>query len=137
MRCCAGGVGVCEALVNRQMTIEGKCWRCGSVMESVEHVLMYCLFARVAWLGFVFSFVIPPTDFLTFHQWIDKLATNVYPSKAIQRKAVSFVAFMCWYLWKARNDFYFDNVNSSPSNVIRCADRAWHDYFNAIESNAS
>ncbi|KAJ4977843.1 hypothetical protein NE237_008623 [Protea cynaroides] len=50
---------------------------------------------------------------------------------------MSFVAFMCWYLWKAWNDFYFDNVNSSPLNVIRCVDRAWHNYFNAIESNAS
>ncbi|KAJ4957664.1 hypothetical protein NE237_024775 [Protea cynaroides] len=36
---------------------------------------------------------------------------------------------MCWTLWKAKNKFYFDNIDCNPFDVIHKAERAWKEFI--------
>ncbi|KAJ4961558.1 hypothetical protein NE237_021468 [Protea cynaroides] len=43
-------------------------------------------------------------------------------------KVSSFVAFMCWSLWRARNELYFEQKYSSPIDVIWRAEKGFREY---------
>ncbi|KAJ4955003.1 hypothetical protein NE237_011786 [Protea cynaroides] len=112
--------------------VELMCRRCGKEVETIEHVLLYCSFASAAWFGSRYSFLVPQSNNLKFHQWLQSLSFIPLVSKAESRLVFSYAAFMCWRLRMARNNLYFENIDCLPSDVITRVERSWIEFHGAL-----
>ncbi|KAJ4976716.1 hypothetical protein NE237_001822 [Protea cynaroides] len=101
---------------------------CGSVFGVVRHYLRLNSF-----YGVVVHKVLPSARILydATLLWI-QFVDDVLPScsKTMSRNIFSFVAFVCWTLWPARNDLYFQNKLTDPIQVVRCAEKAFNEFKN-------
>jgi hypothetical protein len=94
-----------------------KCCFCDS-MESVEHLFLYCPFARIVWRMMYFTYNIPPPTNITnmFGNWLNGVDRN---DKARIRIGVSA---LCWSIWNCRNTIVFDKQKGTNFlQVIRLA----------------
>jgi hypothetical protein len=94
-----------------------KCCFCDS-MEFVEHLFLYCLFARIVWHMIYFTYNIPPPTNITnmFGNWLNGVDRN---DKARIRIGVSA---LCWSIWNCRNTIVFDKQKGTNFlQVIRLA----------------
>ncbi|KAF7149208.1 hypothetical protein RHSIM_Rhsim03G0017000 [Rhododendron simsii] len=45
--------------------------------------------------------------------------------------------FLCWFIWKARNDLVFQSSKQSPISTVTRAMGAWDEFFSATETTSS
>ncbi|KAJ4968291.1 hypothetical protein NE237_014992 [Protea cynaroides] len=55
-------------------------------------------------------------------------------AKIVGRQVFSFAALVCWTLWKARNEFYFEHHHTSPKETIYRAEKAFREYQDWVQS---
>jgi hypothetical protein len=78
-----------------------KCCFCDS-MESVEHLFLYCPFARIVWVYFTYN-ILPPTNITNmFGNWLNGVDRNDEARIRIG------VLALCWSIWNCRNTIVFD-----------------------------
>ncbi|KAJ4954781.1 hypothetical protein NE237_011564 [Protea cynaroides] len=94
----------------------------------MDHVLLHCTFARAVLLGSQLTLVIPPRNDLKLYQWLLQLSSVPMTTKTHAQQVFSLVGFICWTIWKARNELYFEQNDSSPVDVILRAERAYKEY---------
>ncbi|KAJ4957272.1 hypothetical protein NE237_014055 [Protea cynaroides] len=122
-----------ENLQGRHISVALRCRRCGSAIETIDHILLTCPFARAAWLGTHMAFTIPEGDNFQLHQWLLTLSRSPYESKSQRRKVFSFVSFMCWTLWTTRNALYFEGKAGSLMEIIIKAEKAFRWYQSSMD----
>ncbi|KAJ4965055.1 hypothetical protein NE237_016904 [Protea cynaroides] len=66
------------------------------------------------------------------HQWLLKVSSIKSIPRTHDKQVFSLVAFMCWNLWKVKDEFYFDHVDCRPLDVIHRSKRAWKEFFAAV-----
>ncbi|XP_043714673.1 uncharacterized protein LOC122663026 [Telopea speciosissima] len=101
-RACADGLASGSALNQRQIPVDNHCSRCGSAPETIEHILLYCPFARAVWFGSSLSAVI----------LADVLGKSRY------EEVTSHCSFIAWNLWCSRNDLLFGMKELTLAEVI-------------------
>ncbi|KAL4319986.1 hypothetical protein GQ457_18G004470 [Hibiscus cannabinus] len=104
-----------------------ECPRCGEDSESLEHILFFCPFAQAVWKASDFSYCPERIGFPGFCQWWSKLC--LLASKGEFGDGISFISFICWHLWKARNAFVFTGVDSDPSLSWLLAHDAFMEFY--------
>ncbi|XP_010467994.1 PREDICTED: uncharacterized protein LOC104747994 [Camelina sativa] len=96
---------------------------CGYEEETINHTLFECHSARQVWALSLFPTaqgVFPSTSVLTnldffFWRFKDIPSHEIFP-------------WILWYIWKARNDKLFSNLDSNPLALLRLAEdeaQAW------------
>ncbi|CAN1318548.1 Putative ribonuclease H protein At1g65750, partial [Linum perenne] len=104
-----------QARCRRNLTQDPSCQSCSLSDESVLHVLRDCRFAQEVWKAGGWNcstdqiWQSPLTEWL---QWF------------LNRDRQLLFGITCWYLWKARNERVFDNINTSALVVAQKAE-AW------------
>ncbi|KAJ4958239.1 hypothetical protein NE237_025350 [Protea cynaroides] len=83
------------------------------------------------------AFLSPQSPDTKLYQRLLKVSSISSISRDYGKQVFSFVAFMCWNLWKARNDFYFENVDCSPMEICQRAKRTWKDFFATVSTGTS
>ena len=92
------------------------CYLCDQEEDTIEHILMQCVFARQVWhLCFVetetnLSFM--PTGQESLQDWWNSAQKQV--TKAHRKDFDAMVMLVCWCIWKQRNGRVFrrnDNCN--------------------------
>ncbi|KAJ4961544.1 hypothetical protein NE237_021454 [Protea cynaroides] len=101
-------------------------------METIDHVLLTCSFARAAWLGFQMTSVIPSSSEFKLHRWLLQLASLPSVPKHHAQQVFSYAAFLCWNMWKSRNELYFDHKSYSLVDVIFRAEKAFNEYYMSV-----
>ncbi|KAJ4975044.1 hypothetical protein NE237_008218 [Protea cynaroides] len=83
------------------------------------------------------SFIVQQVEGLKLHQWLKIILSD--PSTTVQQRKhiFSFAAFLRWHLWKARNEFYFNQKITSPSEVCHEAEGAWTEFLEVSEFHHS
>ncbi|CAN1812811.1 Uncharacterized mitochondrial protein AtMg00310 [Linum perenne] len=75
--------------------------------ESIIHCLFYCPHARGTW-SILLPSLLPPVA-IDFRSWLFSLRGRLVPT------SWALVAAGCWNIWKARNDFVFNNFRPLAS----------------------
>ncbi|KAG7578757.1 Ribonuclease H-like superfamily [Arabidopsis thaliana x Arabidopsis arenosa] len=119
-----GCVPVTENLRKRGIDCDTGCARCGALEETVNHTLFQCHPARQVWALSQIPTVMGtfPTDSIFAN--LDHLFWRI-PSEF---DSIAF-PWIIWYIWKARNEKLFENVDNDPLEVLRLAEREaqlWH-----------
>lgn len=123
----SGVLVVNERLTHRHLRVDCYCPRCGHLEKTINHVIFTCPPASQSWalsnipsaLGmFPSCNIMENLDYLFWH----------IPNRDNAIEAVRVYPWIMWYIWKARNDKLFNNVDWSPLNIIEVAKReskAW------------
>lgn len=54
----------------------------------------------------------------TLHAWLETIWQNLPSGVEENRETMSYIAFLCWLIWKARCDVVFNSRFSSPSRTV-------------------
>ena len=119
-RCVSNCLSVAENLAHRHLAKEKSCIRCPSRVESVNHLLFSCDFARLTW-------AISPIPAPPGGEWTDSLYRNIhyvlFSGKGQNQENGEFIMtpWILWRLWKNRNDLVFKGKEYSAHQVINKA----------------
>ncbi|XP_056847372.1 uncharacterized protein LOC130498048 [Raphanus sativus] len=116
----SGCVATAERLTYRHLGTDRSCPRCAGPEESINHLLFECPPALQVWALSDYPSI--PGDFpsksiyqnMTFLFWERK---EVAPS----RPQFDTFPWICWYIWKARNDKLFNGKVVSPMDTLQHA----------------
>ncbi|KAL9307871.1 putative reverse transcriptase zinc-binding domain-containing protein [Arabidopsis thaliana] len=103
------------------VTTTTDCCLCSSRPESIDHLLLYCVFSAVIW-KLVF-FRLTPSQAI-FNSWAELLSwTRINSSKApsLLRKIAAQASV--FHLWKQRNNVLHNSIFISPATVFHFIDR--------------
>ncbi|XP_010468748.2 PREDICTED: uncharacterized protein LOC104748865 [Camelina sativa] len=112
----SGCVAVIANLRKCGISYDPVCGLCGYEEETINHTLFECHPARQVWALSQFPTaqgVFPSTSVLTnldflFWRFKDIPSHEIFP-------------WILWYIWKARNDKLFSNLDSNPLALLRLA----------------
>ncbi|CAL1408646.1 unnamed protein product [Linum trigynum] len=110
-RCAKNGLATKEKLFQRKCSPNSICQVCQCPIESLVHCLFLCDHARESWTTIFPSLPIPAQS-TAFLDWLYSL------KDVIHARAMSHVIFLCWNIWKARNECVFKNRIPWHPNVI-------------------
>lgn len=97
------------------------CLICKLSEESVEHLLFFCNHARDTWFGSHLGFNHNLVSSGSILDWWNKiLALN----NTCNKKVSMFTSFLCWYMWKTRNEAIFNSTTPNPELSIKKAQNA-------------
>ncbi|CAE6102502.1 unnamed protein product [Arabidopsis arenosa] len=119
-KCVSNCLSVAGNLSYRHLAREGSCIRCPSQVETVNHLLFKCAFARLVW-------AISPIPAPPGSEWSDSLYQNIYYLQNINQEHPQMnpegclAPWILWRLWKSRNDYIFKGREISVQEVIRRA----------------
>nr|AAM08521.1 Putative retroelement [Oryza sativa Japonica Group]AAP51826.1 retrotransposon protein, putative, LINE subclass [Oryza sativa Japonica Group] len=92
---------------------------CGQELETANHILLDCIFARQVWLR-----VLSPLGWTTLSPPRGSCLQDWWPSSRVglpghlRASFDSMVLLVSWQLWKERNSRVFDSALSSVSEVL-------------------
>ncbi|KAJ4954189.1 hypothetical protein NE237_031021 [Protea cynaroides] len=76
------------------------------------------------------NFVVPEGSNVTLSQWLSTIINTPSVCKSVGRQ--SLAAFICWCLWNAQNELYFDHKSADPKEVVFRAEKAFLEYQSSI-----
>jgi hypothetical protein len=108
-------VWTANRLARRNLPHPEACPLCDQEGETINHLLVGCVFARQVWslilqqLGLL---QLPPQPTTTcFSRWWKRTTAAI--SKETRKGLNSLIILVAWEIWKHRNTYVFDNKKSS------------------------
>ncbi|OVA04735.1 hypothetical protein BVC80_1719g69 [Macleaya cordata] len=96
------------------------CPLCRAPLESLEHCIMFCPFARSVWFASPFSpFLFTCNPNLLLIDWITSWFSPPIGWHSDLGDWAALCATTSWFIWKARCKKVFDNVTPSPIHTSR------------------
>lgn len=119
-KCLSNSLSVAGNLSYRHLMREGTCLRCPDRIESVNHLLFNCHFARLVWA--VSPIPAPPGGV-----WEESIYTNLwrllnlhhYHPEHVQE--AKLILWLLWRLWKNRNAISFKGKEHDALTVVKLA----------------
>ncbi|CAL2248919.1 unnamed protein product [Prunus armeniaca] len=123
-----------EQRVRRHLAVESSCSVCGWHFENIIHTLRDCGRAKEVWLT-----VLPPSNFHDFFlsDYPSWLQSNLFSKAKWEGRSpwnIMFV-FTCWYVWKWRNKYIFNDVEDLPCDPRKIICAAVLDWVKASSVN--
>ncbi|CAL8138476.1 unnamed protein product [Prunus armeniaca] len=123
-----------EQRVMRHLAVESSCSVCGWHSENIIHTLRDCGRAKEVWLT-----VLPPSNFHDFFlsDYPSWLQSNLFSKAKWEGRSpwnIMFV-FTCWYVWKWRNKYIFNDVEDLPCDPRKIICAAVLDWVKASSVN--
>ncbi|KAH0981426.1 hypothetical protein GBA52_008603 [Prunus armeniaca] len=104
------------ALHKRKIAGTPLCPICQAHEESVERLLLSCLWVKFVWFGGSLNYKIDKQGITTFNQWLLKCTTDGLQTKEEKWHILCIIAVTCWIIWKTSNRFiFFINANLNLS----------------------
>lgn len=112
-----------DRLAKRGLDHPPKCPLCDQEDETLDHLLVACVFWRDFWFQLLRTFdlqvLAPQPGLSSFMSWWEEASYSV---RGLVRKELnSLIAFGAWIIWNLRNKCIFDNWNPNVSLAIRMA----------------
>lgn len=110
-----------DRLARRALPHPTSCPFCDQDLETIDHILMGCVFAREVWflvlhlLGF--SRLEPTPRDTAFQDWWRKAAKR--SGREARRGINSLIILVAWLLWKYRNRCVFDGERPRSSVLLK------------------
>ncbi|XP_043710408.1 uncharacterized protein LOC122659358 [Telopea speciosissima] len=114
------GLATGDGLANRKVPIDPVCARCGTQRETMGHLLFECSFSRAIWFGSSLTHSPSFTSAPSLHEWLSGWDVLFRKDKGLARESLAKASFICWYIWRARNDMAHAPATSPTSNDKAC-----------------
>ena len=114
-------VWTADRLAKRNLPHPESCPLCDQVDETINHLLVGCVFARQVWtlvleqIGLLL--VAPQHNVSRFSRWWKRSIAAV--PKEIRKGLNSLIILVAWEIWKHRNSCVFDNKRPNIQEVFR------------------
>ena len=109
-----------DRLARRGLDHPEYCPLCDQDEETVQHLLVACVFSRQVWFSVLSQMDLQPLDpdnnAVVLQDWWREAVLRV--PKERRGGFNSLVALVAWWLWKHRNACVFDNVPPSVTKII-------------------
>jgi hypothetical protein len=111
-----------DRLARRGLPHPDKCPFCDQEDESIDHLLISCVFSRQVWYYVLrqvglHSLAPQPTD-LVFDDWWEKATAT---TSGMSKKGLnSLIILGAWAIWNHRNRCVFDHARPSMVEVLTC-----------------
>ncbi|KAI8571068.1 hypothetical protein RHMOL_Rhmol01G0088600 [Rhododendron molle] len=120
-RCSHNVIAVCANLNRKGIDVSPYCPRCKTSYETLEHLLFQCKLSRAVWLDSPFNSVVSSMwNSFQFIDWWNLFPHNSYASDTLVDMG-AFCVSICWFIWKARNQVYFDGLCWDSSMILEKA----------------
>ena len=97
-----------------------KCPLCDQEEETINHLLLSCVFARQTWfeilLGLGLQVLSPQLEDPSFEEWWHKVSSKV--SGQVQKGLNSTIILVAWSLWIHRNQCVFDGLHPNLNGLL-------------------
>jgi hypothetical protein len=114
-------VWTADRLAKRNLPHPESCPLCDQEDETINHLLVGCVFARQVWSLVLHQFgllhLAPQSAVTCFSGWW-KRSTAAIP-KEVRKGLNSLIILVAWEIWKHRNTCVFDNKRPSVQEVLR------------------
>lgn len=118
-----------KLLAQRRVPVSTECPVCGMTEETTTHVLMTCERACKVWLLSPFRF---RPEVLATSQFGELWTSMGSVTNGGNRKEnLGLFAFVCWQIWKARNDWVFNKKWIGEQEILGYGINEFHDFVAA------
>lgn len=117
-----------DRLARRGLPHQDACPLCDQLEETIDHILLQCVFARQVWTVMCAGMRAPawaPTTKVTLVDWCSEKTRGEHSDRDIR----TILTLGLWTLWKHRNAIVFDGASPSWRHVLTEIDResrSWH-----------
>ncbi|XP_015941361.1 uncharacterized protein LOC107466866 [Arachis duranensis] len=125
-------------LYKRRCAVKPSCSICQDENETVEHALLLCPWTRAVWFGS--SIQITPTAYnvTSFGRWIwDTVQKIRRETGKDQERVLCNLGCVCWYIWKTRNQYIFQQATINPKQAIINAKQLAEEYHNTTSGSST
>jgi hypothetical protein len=119
-----------DRLAKRGLTHPSNCPLCDQEPESINHLLVSCVFARIFWYNLLRKFGLdnfaPQPGLTSFLDWWETSSETV--QGMVKKGLSSLISLGGWMIWNHRNRCVFDGQTPSLPSILRQADderRLW------------
>ncbi|XP_070664898.1 uncharacterized protein [Malus domestica] len=128
------GLPTGKALCTRRLSPFPSCPLCQSADETVEHVFLRCSWVAAVWFGGALNYKVDAAGIDSWARWLQTVFSSNWGSSTNRQWFQAYVSFSCWFIWKARCDFVFNQVPINPSKVIFSLSTAFGNFLLAVSS---
>jgi hypothetical protein len=110
-----------DRLQRRQMPHPAACPLCDQEPETINHLILGCVFARQVWARIIGNWgqmVWMPTQEAKLVDWW----TEINPPKEARKEVWTVITLVAWTIWTHRNDIVFNGVTPSVDVVLQRID---------------
>lgn len=123
------------SLFRRKVFVTPMCPVCGSMEESVEHILLLCPFAQSVWFLSSLCYKVNPQAVTRFEDWYNGIFSLAGNNKEFRGDCLTKISYICWEIWKARCSFLYQYVKLDPPTISRCADSASFEFLSSMKNH--
>ncbi|KAB2006680.1 hypothetical protein ERO13_D11G326000v2 [Gossypium hirsutum] len=124
---CCNAIASTENLGKRHIIENSSCPRCEEGKETIEHILFFCPPAQATWRASTFNHTPSPKDFQSLSDWWLKIKQLLQNSGA--NTDMSLIAWTCWGIWKAHNEWMLEGRDEDPVNTWNNALKGYHNFM--------
>ncbi|OVA16854.1 Reverse transcriptase zinc-binding domain [Macleaya cordata] len=99
-------------------SIDPTCYLCKEKVESVYHLFLECNFARVVWFSLPCGILIHSIPFQSFRDWFLNGDNMMSQWNELHFSWKDYSAFVVWFIWKARCEKLFENIDPDPIRTV-------------------
>ncbi|KAF7824555.1 reverse transcriptase [Senna tora] len=130
---CKNAIPTRANLAKRRMNVDRECMNCHHHLESTEHCLIECPFAKAVWFGSRFHWNFCNVNINSVRQWIEDILNDILKVSRDSERDIAEFFYLLWFIWKTRNERVFEGLVGGPMDVIVKANSAVMDFFEAVK----
>ena len=112
------GLPSCVNLFRRKSAPSPVCPICLGQDESLEHIFLLCKWVRPIWFGGALSYRVDSDALSSWAGWCKIMFAPSFGSASSRSWVQSYLAFTCWFIWKAHCEYVFNKVPLNPVVVL-------------------
>ncbi|KAF3436741.1 hypothetical protein FNV43_RR19490 [Rhamnella rubrinervis] len=120
------------SLMQRKIINDASCPICLTRIETIEHLFLDCPWTQVVWFGSPLQIRMREMDTSHFGNWLNETFQAFYGLDCKDKGPSSLLAYICWFIWKERNNLIFNHKPVDPHNIISKAWKAYIDFSETI-----
>ena len=111
-----GAVATKANLFKRRCSPSPICPLCNTMVESTEHLFLQCLWVNTIWLDGSMTSGLRRGDDTSWAVWLGDVIDSTR-DKCARINLLSYIVILCWYIWKSRCDFIFNQQSILPGRI--------------------
>ncbi|XP_025693017.1 uncharacterized protein [Arachis hypogaea] len=114
------------------------CSICQKEDETIEHALLLCPWTRAVWFGSSIQVVPTAYNVRNFGGWMMEKITRIKTETGSEQgKILCKIGYLCWCIWKARNQHIFQQTEINPQKVIIQSDYLSAEFYKATQGSTT